>query len=410
MRYGAIASSVAVIVCLSTLAPASAQTLTGEWNWGAGGGHTVVTADGRGRDGRGNTMTWTLVDPAARRYRLIWSHGFTDDALLSADGSQLQVVNNVGTRFTATRRVTADSAAGAAGGTGGAGGAVAGGGGSISPWTTLRPSSSVAALRVLSGTGFAPGNYVVFVGRTDESGRLVTGHVSYGPYEVRADETWRATMGTTLRFERTGTSSAGRDRASIQAENTDIGRWQAICVLPAGMAVSSCGGGHENVGVAPEPADVAGASPPAPGGMPPGGTRGLPPGEDSFDSTSYRRGDPFDGGEWANSQNGYAFARRVVMPPVCIAGLTLASAGSDVNTRGASITIDLVGPYGATMKALDLHGVAIARDFSGDGSGELVPPQSTTFPPFQTMRVEVSMKGNGWFLMKGLTFNVVPCP
>lgn len=158
--------------------------------------------------------------------------------------------------------------------------------------------------------------------------------------------------------------------------------------------------------------DAGTAVTPTPPAPPSGGQAGghLPSGQDSYDSTSMTAGDPFNGGSWSNAQNGHAFARRALMPPVCIGGFVLDSAGSDMSTRGATITIELIDPYGASFKALDLRGVAVNRDFSPGGSGRVVPAQSADFPPFRTSRIEVEMKGHGWFLMKGLRFTVVPCP
>jgi hypothetical protein len=80
--------------------------LDGSWDWGAGGGIVVIKLDGTGNDSRGNTMKWTIRDAKAGLFELKWSHGYTDRATLSADGNSLSVVNNVGTTFVATRRVT----------------------------------------------------------------------------------------------------------------------------------------------------------------------------------------------------------------------------------------------------------------------------------------------------------------
>lgn len=95
---------IAVALVWSAAQPAQAQDLTGQWDWGAGGGVVDISADGTGRDSRGNTMQWTLQDAATRTYVLVWSHGFTDTATVSADGNAVDIVNNAGTRFTATRR------------------------------------------------------------------------------------------------------------------------------------------------------------------------------------------------------------------------------------------------------------------------------------------------------------------
>lgn len=81
--------------------------IAGEWNWGVGGGIVEIRSDGTGRDARGNSMKWTLRDPASRGYEFRWSHGYTDTATLAADGNSLTAVNNNGTRFSATRRTGA---------------------------------------------------------------------------------------------------------------------------------------------------------------------------------------------------------------------------------------------------------------------------------------------------------------
>jgi hypothetical protein len=95
---------IAAIIVWSAVQPAQAQDLVGHWDWGAGGGVVEIAGDGTGHDSRGNTMHWTLQDAEARAYELVWSHGYTDTAILSPDGSSIDLVNNAGTRFTATRR------------------------------------------------------------------------------------------------------------------------------------------------------------------------------------------------------------------------------------------------------------------------------------------------------------------
>jgi hypothetical protein len=142
----------------------------------------------------------------------------------------------------------------------------------------------------------------------------------------------------------------------------------------------------------------------------PPGPSGLPAGQDQFDSTSFVSGDPFNGGEWRNARNGSAFAVRALPQPVCIAGLHIESGGTDVDTRGSAIRIVLHGPGGGSHMALHIEGGAINRSFSPGGAGETVPPQTRGFAPFATTRVEVTMEGHGWFLIRGLTFSVVPCP
>lgn len=80
-----------------------ATAIAGEWEWSLGGGRVQLQADGNGRDGRNNTVKWSLRDSATRTYVLIWSHGYTDIAVLSANGLELRVTNDRGAAFTARR-------------------------------------------------------------------------------------------------------------------------------------------------------------------------------------------------------------------------------------------------------------------------------------------------------------------
>lgn len=155
---------------------------------------------------------------------------------------------------------------------------------------------------------------------------------------------------------------------------------------------------------APTPAPV---KPPPPPAASPGSTSIR--GSDSFDSTSLVHGDPFDGGEWRNAHNGAASAVRVLAAPVCVAGLSLQGAGTDVDTAGSAIQIRLFGPSGA-FTALDIRDAVVNRDFSPGPGGTVLPPQTRAFAPFLTTKIEVAMRGHGWFLLRGLRLSVVPCP
>ncbi|MGJ5818847.1 hypothetical protein [Paludibaculum fermentans] len=92
----------AVLAC-TPLVFAQTPSLSGRWNWGAGGGIVEIEPGGGGRDPRGNSLQWTLRDAGARAYVVRWSHGYTDTVTLAADGNSLTAVNNQGMRFTATR-------------------------------------------------------------------------------------------------------------------------------------------------------------------------------------------------------------------------------------------------------------------------------------------------------------------
>ena len=81
-----------------------AASLAGSWDWGPGAGFVDILADGTGHDSSGNSMVWTLLDAETRTYKLKWSHGFIDIAVISADGKSIGIANNAGSRFGATRR------------------------------------------------------------------------------------------------------------------------------------------------------------------------------------------------------------------------------------------------------------------------------------------------------------------
>lgn len=83
--------------------PAGA-TLAGSWDWGPGSGVVDILDDGTGHDTLGNSLTWTQLDAETRTYKLKWSHGFIDVAVVSADGISMSITSNTGYRFGATRR------------------------------------------------------------------------------------------------------------------------------------------------------------------------------------------------------------------------------------------------------------------------------------------------------------------
>ena len=80
------------------------SSLAGSWDWGPGSGSVDILADGTGHDSLGNTLTWTLLDEETQTYKLKWSHGFIDIAVVAADGASIGITSNSGARFGATRR------------------------------------------------------------------------------------------------------------------------------------------------------------------------------------------------------------------------------------------------------------------------------------------------------------------
>lgn len=162
---------------------------------------------------------------------------------------------------------------------------------------------------------------------------------------------------------------------------------------------------------APTPAPAPLPPPAPPAAAPSPTSTGLPRGTDTFDSISTIAGDPFDGGAWSNARNGSAAASRTLSSAVCIAGVEVRSAGTDVDTANSLIEIVLTGPSGERFLALQVLDAAIDRDFSPGGTARVsLPAQNRRFAPVPTGRIDLTMRGHGWFRISGLRFAVVPCP
>jgi hypothetical protein len=81
----------------------SCQKIVGRWAWHywTGTTETVFSRGGTGQNTpTGLTNTWTCADGIAT---IKWSHGYTDRATLSRDGSSLSITNSSGQSFSATR-------------------------------------------------------------------------------------------------------------------------------------------------------------------------------------------------------------------------------------------------------------------------------------------------------------------
>jgi hypothetical protein len=72
--------------------------IAGAWQW-VFGTTTAVKADGSASNS-GNTATWSCKDG---KYVFVWSNGWVDRASLSADGSRMDIINNIGFQFSVTR-------------------------------------------------------------------------------------------------------------------------------------------------------------------------------------------------------------------------------------------------------------------------------------------------------------------
>jgi len=164
------------------LMPALDAALAGDWTWGISSGLVVtIRPDGTGRDTRGNTLTWRLRDAARRIYELRWSHGYTDTVTLAADGNSLQVVNDRGTRFSATRKG------------GGQGGAAVDLNGS---WTKgrLHIWQDGADVLVTATWKRDDGKYVIWRGEGRLQDRVVDLRIRYSPMPHGPVGEWRGVL------------------------------------------------------------------------------------------------------------------------------------------------------------------------------------------------------------------------
>src|SRR5262245_45599390 len=81
------------------------STIAGDWDWFIGG-VTTIRADGTFVFSDGTRHgTWQLTDRSQRLFTLVWSSGFTDTLVLSADGQVLDGKNQVGTHVWGHRRI-----------------------------------------------------------------------------------------------------------------------------------------------------------------------------------------------------------------------------------------------------------------------------------------------------------------
>lgn len=168
------------------LMPAIDAALAGDWSWGISSSLVVtIRPDGTGRDTRGNTLKWRLLDAATRTYELRWSHGYTDTVTLAADANSLQAVNDRGTRFSATRK----------------GGGQGGGPGEAAvdlngSWTRGRLHIWQDGANVLATATWKrdDGKYVIWRGEGRLQGRVVDLRIQYSPMPHGPVGEWRGVL------------------------------------------------------------------------------------------------------------------------------------------------------------------------------------------------------------------------
>lgn len=77
--------------------PQSPPPILGKWSWPGPDGDVTVFKDGTYQRANGGRGTWTVVDEAARQYKMAWSSGkHTNLATVSPDGKTLRITNMQG--------------------------------------------------------------------------------------------------------------------------------------------------------------------------------------------------------------------------------------------------------------------------------------------------------------------------
>lgn len=158
----------------------AAADIAGKWKWSITSGEVDFFPDGTGKDNGGHTMTWVLTDPATRSYTLTWSHGYTDKAVLSADGNSLALTNSAGANFTGTRIGAAPD------------GGVAGPLDLNGSWQHNLVHIWQDGARVLMTASWkrVDGKYVVIYGEGTLSGNVVELEIEYSPMAHGPQPTW----------------------------------------------------------------------------------------------------------------------------------------------------------------------------------------------------------------------------
>lgn len=139
--------------------------------------------------------------------------------------------------------------------------------GTFSRWESFTPDprqfggqpGGVWPLKVVGYPHFVAGEYMIYVASSGAAGLSISTWNSFGPVKLLGGDKWQATLRPRAQvvMERnpatlTAYPAPDSHHAMIYARNEDRSVWQAICVLPIGMAVqTSCFGGSSLVTFAP---------------------------------------------------------------------------------------------------------------------------------------------------------------
>ncbi len=114
---------------------------------------------------------------------------------------------------------------------------------------------------------------------------------------------------------------------------------------------------------------------------------------------SNSRGDVFAGGNWTNAQNGSDWLQRDFEGLYNISEIRIATAGTDVTTKGSRIVIKLQNANGEWVTIDELRETNInLSKLSYGGIGNSIPNYRKVLPaPMTAKAFRLELSGNGWF-------------
>ncbi|MFN8611710.1 MAG: hypothetical protein U0931_29465 [Vulcanimicrobiota bacterium] len=110
-------------------------------------------------------------------------------------------------------------------------------------------------------------------------------------------------------------------------------------------------------------------------------------------------GDLFEGGSWGNARNGEEWVERRFPQPVALTEISIASAGTDVSTEGASISLLVQTPDQQWFLVDRIENANIVwTQLSGGLQGVAVPAYHKILNPApRVIAFRLVLQGHGWF-------------
>ncbi|MFN7930204.1 MAG: hypothetical protein U0Y68_20225 [Blastocatellia bacterium] len=111
------------------------------------------------------------------------------------------------------------------------------------------------------------------------------------------------------------------------------------------------------------------------------------------------KGDPFAGGNWTNAQNGSDWLQRDFDGLYSITEIRIATAGTDVTTKGGRLVLKLQQANGQWVTVDELRETNINMEkLSFGGIGNSIPTyRKVLATPITAKAFRLELYGNGWF-------------